>query len=142
MARILVVDDDFGARQLFRAVLRYAGHRVAVARSGETALRRCRREPFDVAVVDLLMPGIDGLELIGTLRRTMPAIQIVAVSAGATVGGRDLVVDLLEAARDFGAVVALRKPVAPSDLIRGVETASTREPPAAPARPRRRRGAG
>ncbi|MBW3670654.1 MAG: response regulator [Acidobacteria bacterium] len=60
---ILVVDDDDGVRSLVRAVLRRHGHNVETARDGAEALKKIREEAYSLILLDLMMPKIDGLEV-------------------------------------------------------------------------------
>jgi CheY-like chemotaxis protein len=61
-ARILVVDDYADARDLLAIVLEYAGFEVRAAASGEEAVDLVRQHPFDVVIMDVFMPGMDGVE--------------------------------------------------------------------------------
>lgn len=60
---ILVVDDDDGVRSLVRAVLRRHGHSVDTARDGAEALKKIREDGYSLVLLDLMMPKIDGLEV-------------------------------------------------------------------------------
>ena len=80
---VLVVDDDAVYREQLAIVLRRAGHRVQVAADGAQALQQMRRDPPGLVLLDLIMPGMDGLEVI-TAMRSDPAlvdIQVVLVTA-------------------------------------------------------------
>lgn len=79
--KILVVDDSDYARQRIGKILRAAGHEVVEAEGGETALRLLEAAAPQAATVDLLMPGMDGIELIRRLRARRPEMPIVALSA-------------------------------------------------------------
>ena len=68
MARILVVDDDHTVREVVVSYLRAGGHTVADVEDGEQALKVMREEPADLVVLDLMLPGIDGLEVCRRLR--------------------------------------------------------------------------
>ena len=68
MARILVVDDHPSVRALLRDVLELAGHVVRVAEDGYAALRAVAAERPDVVVLDVVMPGMDGHEVLARLR--------------------------------------------------------------------------
>ncbi|HVO48242.1 MAG TPA: EAL domain-containing response regulator [Steroidobacteraceae bacterium] len=72
MARILVVDDDPGLRNVLRTVLIRCGHQVEVAESGSDALQKATRDSYDAAVVDYHMPPPNGLELLTRLREIQP----------------------------------------------------------------------
>jgi PAS domain S-box-containing protein len=75
---ILVVDDDRASLRLAAALLRHIGYRSICAQDGEEGLRAALAEPLVAVVVDLLMPGMDGLEFIAQLRKS-PACRAVPV---------------------------------------------------------------
>ena len=67
-AHILVVEDDRKTADLVALYLRHDGHRVSVAHAGSAALRRVEEEPFDLLVLDVMLPGVDGLEICRRVR--------------------------------------------------------------------------
>jgi two-component system cell cycle response regulator DivK len=80
-AFVLVVDDDPGGREVFSAILRAGGYRVAQAHNGLQALEKALSEVPDVIVTDMALPGIDGFELCRRLRehpgtRDVPLVAI------------------------------------------------------------------
>jgi two-component system, OmpR family, alkaline phosphatase synthesis response regulator PhoP len=82
-ARILVVDDEEDISELVRYNLVAAGYTVILVDSGEEAVRLARREPFDLMVLDLMLPGISGIEVAGMLRanpktQNLPIIMLTA----------------------------------------------------------------
>lgn len=81
MARILVVDDEEGIRLLYREELAESGHDVVVAANAEEALRLLRECRPDVMTVDIKMPGMDGIELIGRVRELYRELPIVLCTA-------------------------------------------------------------
>ncbi|MBK3776247.1 response regulator [Azospirillum brasilense] len=84
MARILVIDDVPAFTALLRMILETLGHQVTEANDGLSGLSMLEREPFDLAIVDMMMPGLDGIELIRRLRaRDAPRVpSIIAMSGG------------------------------------------------------------
>ena len=82
--RILVVDDDDGIRALLRAVISGAGHEVDVASDGAQALDVLARIPYDAVILDLMMPGINGFEVIKHLEKENPLKRYVIVLSAAT----------------------------------------------------------
>ncbi|AEV15776.1 Response regulator receiver domain protein [Thermus sp. CCB_US3_UF1] len=113
MARILVVDDEPFMQHLVALLLEPLGHQVEVASSGEEALGLLDQNSYDLAVCDLVMPGMGGLALLRELHRRggPPAI---ALSASVSPS--------MEAeARQAGAVAFLGKPFPRQELIRTVE---------------------
>lgn len=82
-AKILIVDDEPDIRELMSFHLKKAGYRVVLAASGEEALRLLERERPDLVVLDIMLPGYDGLELLkqlryGRLQRPTPVIMLTA----------------------------------------------------------------
>ena len=111
---ILMVDDEPLVRDTLRWCLEDAGYHVAAVASGEQALERLRIEPFDVVITDLVMPGIDGLELLGQARVLSPRTPVILMTAYATV---ETVVEALRR----GAVDCILKPFRPDDVRERVE---------------------
>jgi len=79
--RLLIVDDELNHRKALAIGLRLEGYTVLEAEDGEAALRVLAREPVDLAIVDLMMPGINGLDLSRRMRFRHPGVQIVLTSA-------------------------------------------------------------
>ncbi len=99
MSRILVVEDDERIRSSMRLALEDEGYTVEEASSGEDAVSRFRDNPFELVLIDLMLPGIDGFETCRSLRRqsTVPVIMVTArsdthdVVAGLEAGADDYV---------------------------------------------------
>jgi CheY-like chemotaxis protein len=112
----LVVDDDLSYRLLMRQFLELAGFAVIMESNGRFALRRLEVQKVAVLVTDLVMPEIEGLELIELVRRGFPDIRIVAVSGGGPQGDGGH----LRVARLSGADATLQKPFSGTELIKAV----------------------
>lgn len=110
-AAILVVDDDEVMRDLLRRVLERSGFEVVTARHGQDGVDRYRDRAVDVTITDMVMPVMDGLEMIRALVAEQPSVRIIAVS------GVDDWDNYLKAARGLGAKAVLRKPVSGSELV-------------------------
>src|ERR1700761_1688606 len=80
MRQVLVVDDEPHIRTVLRGYLEADGFAVAEAADGETAVERVRREPPDLVLLDVLLPGIDGLEALRQLR-TFSDVYVILVTA-------------------------------------------------------------
>jgi signal transduction histidine kinase len=113
-ARILVVEDDGDLRALLQRILERAGFKVLAACHGKAALDTLRSEAVDLVITDMLMPEMDGVELMRILKRDRPALPIIAVS------GVEEWRDYQRIATRLGAKAALRKPVTRKDLTRAV----------------------
>jgi DNA-binding response OmpR family regulator len=99
MSRILIVEDDERIRSSMRLALEEEGYTVDGVGSGEEAVARFEDEPYELVLIDLMLPGIDGFEACRTLRRmsTVPVIMVTArsdthdVVAGLEAGADDYV---------------------------------------------------
>jgi len=69
MPRILLIDDDEILVKTLKTILEHAGHKVASALGGEEGLRLAKAEPPDLVILDVMMPGTDGLEVCRALRQ-------------------------------------------------------------------------
>lgn len=120
-ARILVVDDEEDIRDITRLLLEKAGYDVMVVGDGPSALAALGARTFDLVIVDMLMPEMDGVELINELHRRDPDQKIVAMSGG----GHAPRESYLQIARMCGVQALLAKPFTLSQLLRVVEAALT-----------------
>ena len=83
-ASILVVDDEEIMREILESLLARQGCRVRLAGSGEEALEAVKADPFDAAIVDVMMPGINGLETLARLQRIDAELPVVMITAFGT----------------------------------------------------------
>jgi CheY-like chemotaxis protein len=113
---VLVCDNEEVLRGLVRATLEGSGYALLEARDGEDALEQARRVRPDVILLDMMMPGRSGLEVLAELRRDpeLRGIPVVMLTARAQVADRD-------AAERAGANRFLAKPFSPLKLARVVE---------------------
>jgi CheY-like chemotaxis protein len=79
--RILIVDDDAAITATFENILSGEGYDVATATDGDQAIDLAAREPFDVVLLDLVMPGIDGIDALRRLREVAPRTRVIILSA-------------------------------------------------------------
>ena len=113
---IAVVDDESPVRTMLGRVLALAGHRVAPFATGEAFLASLDTGLPACAIVDIHMPGIDGLEVLARLRRAGLAVPLVFITAS-----DDAALD--QAAGAAGAIGLLRKPFSSDALLEAVATA-------------------
>ena len=99
--RILVVDDTPANRDMLSRRLARHGYQVDVAADGQTALRMIGRESFDLVLLDVMMPGINGLEVLRTVRQTHAATDLPVIMATAKDGTHDVVEALGLGASDY-----------------------------------------
>ena len=111
MATILLIDDEESVRMVFQVALERAGYRVLTAENGQHGLRLLEHQEVDLALVDIFMPGTDGLEVIELLHMSRPACKIIAMSGGSPEW------DYLDAAKYLGANDTLKKPFSVQELL-------------------------
>jgi len=109
--RVLVVDDGITMRMFYRSVLEAAGFAVEEATNGVEGYERLLAQPFDLAIVDINMPKMDGYSLLRTIRND-PAVRMVPAVVISTEGGPKDVALAFEAGANF----YLLKPVTPTEL--------------------------
>ena len=115
MTTVLVVEDDIFIRDIFQRVLERAGFHVLTAAHGKEALASFQDGGVGLVLTDLMMPELDGFQLIRALKHKAPAVPVIAVSVMNDLPDcRDEVVGL-------GAELAICKPVNPRELVRLVQ---------------------
>lgn len=102
--KALLVDDEQYNRELFNAQLSRLGLQVTLAETGEKALECAEKEPFDVVLMDVRMPGMGGIEATRALKSTYPAMKVILLTAGVDQ-------DTTAAATGAGADSILFKPI-------------------------------
>ena len=85
MARILLAEDDIEMRQFLAHSLRRAGHDVSATENGDSAADALERQNFDLLLADVVMPGLDGVELAKRAARISPSLKIVFITGFAAV---------------------------------------------------------
>jgi CheY-like chemotaxis protein len=126
MARILVVDDHKDFRDAVRIFLEREGHHVMDTGSGADAVQLCRDHRPDLVILDIYVPGKNGIEALWQIRNERLARKVLVVS-----GGRDRRLSgehlgsstVLGLARNLGADGVLAKPVEPDALLSAVDSA-------------------
>ena len=118
-AHILVVDGDPRITDLLRRILAYEGYSVAIAASGSEALDRSLERPPDLVVLDIMLPGLDGLEVAQRLRTAGHNVPILMLTARDTVDDR--VSGLKSGADDY-----LVKPFAFAELLARIDALTRR----------------
>ena len=118
MAKVLVVDDEASILQLVRGYLEREGYEVFTAMDGVTGLRLARKENPDVVILDIMLPEMDGLEVLSRLRRESN-VYVIMLTAKAE--ETDKIVGLSVGADDY-----LTKPFSPRELVARVKAALRR----------------
>jgi CheY-like chemotaxis protein len=117
VAKILVVDDDPVMQVTVRRVLEQAGHVVVVAEDGAKGLARFQAEDFDLLLLDIFMPGMDGFETMRRILERQPDLPIIMTSGRPHTPESIQEPDYLTMALKLGAVSTLPKPFRPSALL-------------------------
>jgi DNA-binding NtrC family response regulator len=115
-ATVLVAEDEEELREIYRRILTGAGYRVLMAANGRLATRLLEQETVSLVVTDLLMPEMDGVELISWMRRQGFKVPVLMVSGANAV----FQTDFLAVVRDLGAAATLEKPVTTDALLANV----------------------
>jgi DNA-binding response OmpR family regulator len=115
-ARILVVDDEEQVRSGLRRFLDLLGYRADEAASGQEALQMLQHTPYDVAVLDIRMPGMDGIEVMHRALQMCPDLAIIFLTGHATL--ESAIAAVKSHAADY-----LRKPVSMGDLATAITSA-------------------
>ena len=79
--RILVIDDEASVRDLLLRVLANAGHEVTAVETGEAALMKLAKQPFDLLIVDKNLPGMSGLDVLRLVRTHYPRLRAIMITA-------------------------------------------------------------
>ncbi len=85
MARILLAEDDDSMRQFLAGALRRAGHEVRDCEDGLAALAALKEQAFDLLLADIVMPGMDGIELARQANERLPALKVLFITGFAAV---------------------------------------------------------
>jgi len=107
MAKILVVDDEEPIRTLVSKIVAKDGHEIMEAENGVHACKSFQDADIDLIITDLVMPEQNGIEMIIQLKKTHPAVKVIAISGGSGFSGQ---IDLLSVAKLLGAKHIIKKP--------------------------------
>jgi len=110
-ASILIVDDEEVVRRSHLRSLASTGCHAEAAADGKEALRAMEAHPFDVVLLDLRMPGLDGMDVLRALKQRWPDSEVVVITGYPTIESAK------EAVR-LGAQNYIAKPVGPADVLR------------------------
>ena len=116
MARVLVIDDEPDVLVLCRMNFEHAGHEVIEARDGQTGIDLARQNHPDAVVLDLMMPQVDGYEVLKALNEQWPGADVTVVILTAKAREEDRLRCLRDGADGF-----VTKPFSPQELVRTLE---------------------
>ena len=117
MPYILIIDDDPAIRLLFEQFLTRSGYEVALAENGKTGLQLMRETAPDLIITDIMMPEMDGLEILMAIRQELQSVPVIAISGGM----RALPINFLHQAKLMGARHVFEKPVPLDLLLKAIE---------------------
>jgi DNA-binding NtrC family response regulator len=118
--KVLLVDDEVAFLDTLSERMRTRGMEVATSSSGVEALKRVEKESYDVIILDLMMPGVDGLETLKILKEKKPDLQVILLTGQATVEKG------IEAMK-LGAMDFLEKPADLSQLTEKIKKAQAKK---------------
>jgi CheY-like chemotaxis protein len=127
MQRILIVDDERDVRDSVKCVLDDAGYVVLTADNAAEALDQLGRTPMDLVITDIIMPKMNGVQAIQSIRKAFPQVRIVAISGGGNFGVSGYQPTAiatnayLRSAEEAGAHLVLTKPFEAEDLLEAIE---------------------
>ena len=117
MARILLIDDDPSVQLLFHQFLTTEGYEVVQAENGVEGMARLHEQKPDLIITDIMMPEMDGLEILQAVRKDYEDLPVIAISGGM----RSAPINFLPHAKVFGACHVFEKPVPLDVLLKTVQ---------------------
>jgi DNA-binding response OmpR family regulator len=121
MGRVLIVDDDRLVATAIQEFLKYEQYESVIAPDGAKGLRALKSGSFELAIVDLVMPGMDGIETIRAFHKHAPLLPIILITGHGFSRPGGSVPDFFSMAAKMGAAYCLRKPIRPRQLIESIE---------------------
>lgn len=131
MSRILMIDDDVLISRSVQFWLAQRGHVVVIAAGAADALEKLHVCPFDLLIVDIFMPHMDGFESVRLFHGAAPDVPLIALSGYAFAESHSPAPDFLRMALALGATRCIRKPFKPRDLLTVIENCLVPVVPAA-----------
>jgi CheY-like chemotaxis protein len=119
MASILIIDDSSYMRGKIRTILKKENHIIQEAEDGIKGLYLATSQSFDVVLLDIIMPGMDGLKILNTLREAKSASSVIIITA-------DIQESVCRQCMDLGAAAVLHKPPLEEELLATVSRALAR----------------
>jgi DNA-binding NtrC family response regulator len=116
--RVLLIDDEQMVRKIVRKMLERSSHEVTEAENGRLGLEQLKTGTFDLVITDIIMPEMEGVETLLTVREQYPSVKVIAMSGGGRTGN----IDFLSAAEKLGASAILHKPFTLGSLTAAIET--------------------
>jgi DNA-binding NtrC family response regulator len=120
MASILVIDDDRAVLNTIKILLERDAYAVEMVDNSLAGLRLLESRNFDLLIVDIFMPGMDGFETMNLVRQSRPEMPIIVISGHRFRSTSERGPDFLYMATKLGAVSSLQKPFKPNELLSAV----------------------
>ena len=117
MPKILLIDDEPIDRELASTMLQQMGYEIVEAEDGQKAQQILSQQQVDIILTDILMPEVDGIELILALRGGKSNLPIIAISGGGTINAENY----LTMAKELGADAVMQKPLDWEDLAETID---------------------
>ena len=117
MASILVIDDDRAVLSTVKLLLERAAHTVEAVDNSQAGLRLLETEAFDLLIVDIFMPGMDGFETMRHVHQSRPKMPVIVMSGQQFRPASERGPDFLHMATKLGAISSLQKPFRPHELV-------------------------
>jgi len=117
MPHILIIDDDTAIRSVFEQLLQSKGYSVETASEGKAGLEKMHARKPDLIITDIMMPEMDGLEVVQRIRDEHPKLPVIAISGGMQTTS----MNFLPLAERFGACKVFEKPIALAKLVEAIE---------------------
>jgi CheY-like chemotaxis protein len=122
MAKILVVDDDPSVCAAIQTWLENKDFDVQIANGGIPGLAALERAMFDLMIVDIFMPGMNGFESVRVFHQRAPTVPLIAISGYVFREHHSPTPDFLRMVLDLGATCCLHKPFTPTQLLRAINS--------------------
>jgi CheY-like chemotaxis protein len=123
MPRLLVIDDQSHVRAAISAVLYANKIDVVAVESGRLGLSELSNSAFDLVIVDIYMPDMDGVKLIKAMRERTPDLPIIAISGALLRDTGRTVLDILPMSPHLAGITYLQKPFRPKELMQAIHDA-------------------
>ena len=122
MASILVIDDDRAVLATIKVLLERAAHTLEAVDNSRDGLHLVASRSFDLLIVDIFMPGMDGFETMRLVHQSRPEMPVIVISGQQFTLAFDRPPDFLHMATKLGAVSSLQKPFKPAQLMAAVDS--------------------
>src|ERR1700691_3051064 len=120
--RVLVIDDQPHVRATVSVALQTNGCDVVLVERGRLGLKELKKSPFDLAIVDIYMPEMDGVKFIKALRAVAPTLPVIAMSGVFLGASERTVLDILPMAPNLSGITCLKKPFRARELLQAVQS--------------------